>query len=163
MSHDTPRRLTREQIEDARRLLLGDESLLRYRVDLSFVDALCDMALQTLSESGQMAKPEYLIDGKPYKTCDCRDNTDECPHGRKRTLLTTGFSRCVVPDLEEWVRMVEAKQTPSATLPTRELISEAVARGWCHTLTAEKPMDVTLASCISDEICALLESNGRYR
>jgi len=77
------------------------------------------------SESGQMAKPEYLIDGKPYKTCDCRDNTDECPHGRKRTLLTTGFSRCVVPDLEEWVRMVEAKQTPSATAST--VMTEALA------------------------------------
>jgi hypothetical protein len=39
----------------------------------------------------------FMIDGKPHRTCDCSPSINKCARGLPRTLLTTEFSRCMVP------------------------------------------------------------------
>jgi hypothetical protein len=39
----------------------------------------------------------YVIDGVPHKVCDCPKLDGKCARGLPRTLLTTEFSRCMVP------------------------------------------------------------------
>jgi hypothetical protein len=38
-----------------------------------------------------------LIDGIPHRPCDCPKDQGKCARGFPRTLLTTEFSRCMVP------------------------------------------------------------------
>jgi hypothetical protein len=39
----------------------------------------------------------FLIEGKPHRPCDCSPSINKCARGLPRTLLTTEFSRCMVP------------------------------------------------------------------
>ena len=39
----------------------------------------------------------FMIDGRLHRTCDCSPSINKCARGLPRTLLTTEFSRCMVP------------------------------------------------------------------
>ncbi len=106
------------------------------------IDALTE-ALRSLDAPPSAIEPKFsnvvMIDKKPHRPCDCAPNNDECPHGRKRTLLTAEFSRCMVPALDAYVVMLA---TPPSAPPRAERAEAGVEQ--CFYCKEEYPRPVSL-------------------
>lgn len=54
-------------------------------------------ALRRRHERPPSSEMLFHVDGKEMKLCDCSAREGKCPRGVERRLLTTEFSRCLLP------------------------------------------------------------------
>jgi hypothetical protein len=68
----------------------------------------------------------YIINGKPHRECDCPFNSNGCPLGNARTMLTAGFNRCMLP-AENVIVAGAAPRQNAAPSPGNEELGSLIA------------------------------------
>lgn len=76
----------------------------------------------------------YLIDGKPFRHCDCDEMSQVCPKGRVRGMMTCGYNRCTVPAHDVVVQSTPPEELTPLLEVLRQLDNRALH---CRKVQAE--------------------------
>jgi hypothetical protein len=90
-----------------------------------------DAPVSSASSNVPPSGPVYLLDGKPHRLCDCDPFKETCRLGRKRTLATAEFNRCLLPAPDV---LIAGAPVSHASTPKH--------RDWCASL-----MDGAACTC----------------